>query len=247
MKTRTDYAPILPPRRRLHRQLAVGLLVLVPLAVWSYNITESLSVGVDATTNILGANSSAMIGNNNSGSTPKSLAVGSYNSVGTTTTGSGTLVAGHGNTVNGFQNAAFGHSNVVGGSFDTATGYQNTVNGFSSLAWGQGNQIASTTTHATAGGVFNIVNASGGVAIGLYNNVESYGCTVVGMYNKALGDEATNPAAKSSLRAQDPLFVVGNGTGDGSLRNNALVVTKDGTVTITKIPPQGGISMGIYQ
>jgi hypothetical protein len=247
MKSPIEIAAILTPRTRLHRQLAVGLLFLVPLAVWSYNITEGLSVGVDAATNSLGANSSVMIGSNNSGSTPKSLAVGSSNSVGTASAGSGNLAAGHNNDVNGYQNYAFGHSNIVDGSFDTAIGFQNTTKGFSSLTWGQGNQILTGTTHGTAGGLYNIIKASGGVALGLYNEVESYGCTVVGMWNKPIGDEATNPAAKNSLRPQDPLFVVGNGTGANSLRKNALVVTKDGTVTITKVPAQGGISMGNYQ
>ena len=232
--------PTLLKRRLLQGTLVVSLLALLPHLVEGTDINDGMRIGNPANTNTLTSMSAMVVGEGNFVSADRSLAVGQYN--GLVAGGYGAIAAGYGNYLSGLSSYAFGQYQEVYGNMSMAIGYDNTVAGHFSLSYGTHNQVPGYV--AFAGGSSNIAAGVYSVALGHYLTAKTYGTVVVGAYN------ASSPAENDSeapwvWRPADPLFVVGNGT-SASARKNAMVITKDGTVTIKKVPAQGGISMGDY-
>jgi len=72
---------------------------------------------------------------------------------------------------------------------------------------------------------------------------------VVGHYNLDKAKDGNTNPSPTTWNENDPLFVVGNGTGNAAdpvnVKNrNAFIVYKDGTITMSK--PQGDIPMGQF-
>jgi hypothetical protein len=90
----------------------------------------------------------------------------------------------------------------------------------------------------------NSFTSNPGLIVG-FNNVATNESAAVG-YALTLDESQSMAVGKYNAYAGiSTAFVVGNGT--SSVRSNSFHVAKDGTVTIKKIPPQGGISMGTFQ
>ena len=234
--------PTLLKRRLLQGTLAVSLLALLPHLVEGTDINDGMRIGNPANTNTLTSLSSIAVGEGNYVSADRSLAVGQGN--GLVAGGYGAIAAGYGNYLSGPSSYAFGQWQEVYGSASMAIGYDNTVDAHYSLAIGLENQVSSSAYGAIAGGRKNIADADYSVALGYYSTAKTYCSMVVGQFNDVTPGE-WDAAAKTTWRPADPLFVVGNGLSP-SMTKNALVITKDGTVNIYKVPPKGGISMGIY-
>lgn len=237
------------PLRRysLHLGLATVCLFLIPHQASSvYTINEGLSVGYN-NYNAVSSNTSAAIGVANTVAGDVSLAIGGYNKI---LSGSyAGMIVGFVNTISGTSSAIIGDDNIMSGTGSLAVGGGHLVNGLASLAFGNNNQITTDGHAAAAGGLSTIANARAAMALGNYTTANTFGSLVIGQYNAALPGE-TDAAAKTTWRGDDPLFIIGNGTSSSQAnRKNALVVQKNGTVSVTNKlilsanPPAGDIPM----
>lgn len=112
-----------------------------------------------------------------------------------------------------------------------------TSNAFYSAAIGAGNTV--DAWGALSIGRDNKAYGSSSVAMGTWNVAQSYGEVVLGSYVDTAGYVGFN---RYGWKADDRLFVLGNGVGDGAgngTRSNALVVLKSGDASF-----QGGITIG---
>lgn len=93
------------------------------------------------------------------------------------------------------------------------------------------------------------VPAAKSVQIGQFATNGSFNALVVGRYNLNTAKDGTTAPTATSWVANDPLFVVANGTGNvadapGVRNRNAFAVYKDGTITMSKA--QGDVLMGQF-
>lgn len=169
----------------------------------------------------------------------------SLSSTGSATFSVTSFAAGNGNTVTGTYSAAIGEGNTAGSNRSFAVGSYNTATNGYSVAMGAGN--SATGTNSFAVGYYGTASGNYSRTIGVYSTAESYQQISLGSYNLPTGTE--NP---SSWVTTDPLFVVGNGTGSGASRSNALMILKNGNVRIgvgTAAPVEslevaGGVKIG---
>lgn len=105
---------------------------------------------------------------------------------------------------------AGGFANFGGGDYSTAFGRLNIVAGAGAFALGQENEV--------------IGNSAGAFGRGLIS--QAFGTTVVGLYNEPFPD-----VREISYDAEDPIFIVGNGSGEDQ-RRNALTILKNGSTQI---------------
>jgi Hep_Hag. len=157
---------------------------------------------------------------------------------------------------------AVGYYAIASGHISTAIGYKAKAPGYMGLAFGR--ETSATGESAVAMGHNNSALGRGSMALGYYSSAEavhsatlgykvmttSYGQTVVGVWN----DPTAHPNNQGTYRAQDALFVVGNGTAEDN-RSNALVMLKNGNTTVNgdltannmKVKnASGGIPMGAF-
>jgi len=179
--------------------------------------------------------------------TPGYLSVNGSGSFGTTLSIGATLRSGSG-AANGSYSTALGA--------DTANGSYSAV-----IAGGVTGSGASNSTAISGGSTSNnaqySVALSGGTTKGNYSVsmgpdavAPSYACVVLGRNNVTTKDnDGVTAFTTGSWVDTEPLFVIGNGTGNAAdpanVKNrNAFTVYKDGTVTMSKA--QGDILMGVY-
>ncbi len=143
------------------------------------------------------------------------------------TSGVRTIASGGWATAMGFESVASGNISFTAGDICTASGhksvamgYATTASGYASIATGQGT-VASGTRAA---------------AMGDGTKAQSYASLAVGQFNLDNGNSA-------SWVETDPLFMVGNGTGNSS-RSNAFTVRKDGNVGIG-VAPDGNYRLSV--
>ena len=168
----------------------------------------------------------------------------------TTATGFNSFAAGWDVTASGNHAVAMGKGNTAKGTNSVALGLNSTANGFYSFAAGQ---LAKTTgegsfavgllteaagTQSFAAG--NNSRAAGHLSVAMGSGVVSRGyVTAFGRYNDTI--TGTNVGWIDT----DPLFMIGNGS-DNTNRSNALLVTKNGNMTIggrmpaTRLHIEGG-------
>jgi Chaperone of endosialidase len=135
------------------------------------------------------------------------------------------------------------------GPYSFAFGTNINASGYASAAFGAGNR---TGYYAFAAGYRNFALADDAAAFGEYNRVEgrggslvvgenniskSYAVTVVGRFNDTVG--MSSPLSPS---ANNPLFVVGNGTAN-NLRSSAFVVRANGHVGIGVAAPAAPVDV----
>ena len=102
----------------------------------------------------------------------------------------------------------------------------------------------------------NQVSASGGsgvLAVGWNNYISYYASNAAAVgSNLYVGASNSLVVGAYNIPTSSAAFVVGNGTGSDTLRNNAMEVLTNGTVNIPgtanigKVPQRGGISMGDF-
>jgi hypothetical protein len=146
-----------------------------------------------------------------------------------------TVAMGEGSTATGSNSAAFGLNSVSGGFYSFTAGQQNRAMGEGSFAIGLSTEAlgfqsfaAGSNTRATGQSAF---------AMGLGTVARGH-TTVFGRYNDTI-------SASGGWVETEPLFMLGNGSANNS-RSNALLVTKEGNMTIggrvpvTRLHIEGG-------
>lgn len=133
----------------------------------------------------------------------------------------------------GYDTLASGQSAASFGDLTSAVGDCSMTMGSSTIAYGDNSVASGQDTYAGGASSF---------AIGVNTVADAYATTVVGRWNVGGGDG-------EDWEAEDPLFEVGNGTGDENdppeiQRRNAFTVYKNGNVIIPK--RQGDILMGEF-
>jgi hypothetical protein len=118
--------------------------------------------------------------------------------------------------------AALGRDSTASGHASFAAGNGATASGSQSIALG-GGTTASGTFSAALGGL-TIASGYAATAIGVRTDAHAYGSLALGRYNTTRGSQ-------TSWVSGDPVLVVGNG-GSASNRSDALVLEKDGDLTI---------------
>ncbi|MBK9037890.1 MAG: tail fiber domain-containing protein [Bdellovibrionales bacterium] len=142
--------------------------------------------------------------------------------------------AGSSNTVTGSYSAAIGEGNTAGTNRSFAVGSNNTATNGYSVAMGAGN--SATGTNSFAVGYYGTASGDYSRTIGMYSTAASYQQISLGSYNLPTGTENS-----SSWVGTDPLLVVGNGTGSGASRSNALMILKNGNVGIGSSSPYSNL------
>jgi len=129
--------------------------------------------------------------------------------------GTASFASGTANQAKAPNSVSFGGSNVVEGNYATALGFENQLFGNYSIygfATGHQNNVLSTASSALGEGL----------------QAKAYAMTVLGHYNLTFGDNI--PAWTDG----QPIFVIGNGTGTGALRSDAMVVYNNGNAWLSK-------------
>ncbi len=119
------------------------------------------------------------------------------------------VAMGRGSLVSGIAATAFGSHNNAGGENAFAVGHNNLASRFASIALGSGNSVS---------GIY-------AVGLGAGSQATSYGQHTLGLFSEGI------LGTHNSYVATDALFVIGNGTSDGT-RSNALVMRKNGNTTL---------------
>ena len=171
------------------------------------------SVAMGQTTEATGAYSLAMGINTNA----TNSAAAALNNA-TTASGVGSFASGYQSVAYGSYATAMGYNTDALGSYATALGYTTYASGFASLATG------------------GLTSASGNysTSIGYETSAKSYASLVIGRFND------TTSLSSSTWNPADPVFIIGNGSGN-SLRSNAFTVLKNGNVGINSALPEYGL------
>jgi hypothetical protein len=200
--------------------------------------TQNFSIAIGVTLESTGLQSVA-IGALNTSSAHSSTAIGNSN----VASGIGSLALGNTTTASGYSSTSLGQSTTASGSHSvamhqgtTASGTRSLALGVSTMATGTNSIAAGTTTKAEnnnsssfglnskASGLISFTHGSSTIA-------KSTLSTVFGAYNDST-------ALSSSIWVnEDPLFIVGNGSGNSD-RRNALTILKNGNTGIGIHNPQ---------
>jgi hypothetical protein len=154
----------------------------------------------------------------------------------------------------GYSTIASGESSLAGGSGTTASGTRSTTFGFNTIAndnnaMAIGNGTTASGQNSVATGISTIANgwnafttgfetsASGNhsAAMGSYTNAHSLDGLSIGRYNVGGGNFQT-------WVSSDPLFEIGNGTGNIT-RSNAFTVLKNGNIGIGTATPNNKLQI----
>ncbi|MBL0357263.1 MAG: tail fiber domain-containing protein [Chitinophagaceae bacterium] len=119
---------------------------------------------------------------------------------------------------------ASGYNTIATGIHSTAMGENTNAQGTASTAMGRGTDAIAD--YSTAIGRNCIARGYASTAVGLGNYAHGYSSFVIGMNCDPIVVSQTEVAQTT------PLFIIGNGDDIGSERSNALVVLKNGKVSI---------------
>jgi trimeric autotransporter adhesin len=154
-----------------------------------------------------------------------STAIGSY----TNATGENSTALGSNTTAEGESSTTMGYNTKAVGSFSIATGNNTLANRYASTAIGYFTTAGGS--YSTAIGNNTKSNGDNSTAMGLFTNSSPFASLAIGQYN----DTAIN-SSKTIWQANDPLFIIGNGTADNA-RRNAFTVLKNGNTGINITSP----------
>ena len=152
-------------------------------------------------------------------------AMGNYSTaIGLSATASGPFSFALGYLVNssGDKSTSMGDNTEASGDSSTAMGRLTEASGINSTALGNNTTASGDTT--TAMGFYTIASGMAATAMGYDTKAQSFVSTSIGRYNVGGGNV-------NSWISTDPLFEVGNGTGDLA-RTNAFVIRKNGNATL---------------
>ena len=193
----------------------------------------TLAVGIQGST-ALGASS---VASGDQGSTALGSQTIANGDVGSTAMGYGSSASGdYGSTALGDQTTstgnygavAMGHFSGTSGDYGAVSlGYNNGALGsFGSIALGNTTSVLGDHGSAALGYLSKATGDFGAVAIGMGAAAHGNSCTVVGTYNDTI------VAANRPLDSLSPIFIIGNGDAGAGNESNALVVRKDGNISI---------------
>ena len=141
----------------------------------------------------------------------------------------------------GENSTAMGDSSLASGFASTAMGYQTEAHGMNTIAmgdntvaWGDASVAMGSNTHANglaswAAGTHTVAEGDASTAFGFYTHAIAGGSFVLGGFNEVFsGNNAYDPFSA--------LFIIGNGTDEGS-RHNAFTVLKSGSIGINTNTP----------
>ncbi len=154
---------------------------------------------------------------------------------------------------------ALGWSTQATDPYTTSMGGITVASGWGSTAIGW--RTAASGMISTSMGGDTVARGDYSTALGYSTTAQSFGSVVLGQFNVISGNAV-------GWTGTDPLFVIGNGSSSAN-RSNALTILKngnvgiettspakklhvngdvkiDGELVVQKVPPQGGISMGIF-
>jgi hypothetical protein len=198
---------------------------------------HSTAMGFD--TDATGEFSTAM-GRFTTASGYSSTAMGSF----TTASSEGSTAMGVNTTASGFISTAMGDGTTASGWYSTAMCRLTTASGNNSTAMGSGTTASGNNSTAmgsgtTASGPSSTALGTGTTTLGYHSTAmghntvaHSYSETVIGSYNSSY-----TPVSEAVWKANDRIFVVGNGS-DPSFRSNALTVLKNGNIGVVTDTPQ---------
>jgi hypothetical protein len=148
-----------------------------------------------------------------------SSALGSY----VVSSGSSSFAFGQSTVADGAGSIAGGIQSIAAGNYSFACGFATEASGDWSFAAGQNTRATHWNTVAMGAGA----EAKGAVAasIGRGTIAKPFASFAVGQYN----DSSCSETGQTNWQSEDPLFIVGNGTGPNA-RKNAMMVRKDGEV-----------------
>lgn len=135
---------------------------------------------------------------------------------------------------------AFGRDTSASG-FSFAAGYSSRATGSTSFSFGENNRAASNWS-VSIGGTYAWAYARKSFVTGDHVMSDSYLESVFGRYN-VTGESIGADWSDSYWRANEPLFVVGNGS-DANNRSNALTILKNGNVGIGPYNPTHRLQVG---
>ena len=158
--------------------------------------------------------------------------------------GSFSTAMGRLNNATGVSSTALGQNTIASGNFSmtmgsltkatnlysTAMGNGTTANGNSSTS--MGNSTVANGEGSLAAGSFTTANGYSAAAIGVSTTSKAYASFVTGIFN----DVSDNPDPINP-QPTDRIFQIGNGTGAGTSRSNAITVLKNGNTGINTITP----------
>ncbi|HRD57328.1 MAG TPA: tail fiber domain-containing protein [Ferruginibacter sp.] len=156
---------------------------------------------------------------------------------------------GYYNRVLGYGGSSIGAANRSESSYSFTAGGDNIAKGMWSVAIGNNNDAQAENSiaigaysfasgkHSVALGKTNIASGDYSFAANAYTEARSFNETVFGRYNTL-----TIPNSSTRWIESDRLFVIGNGTSDGS-RSNALTIFKNGNVGIMTAMPDARLSV----
>ncbi len=169
---------------------------------------------------------------------------------GVSVTGDRSFAAGWNNLVEGDNSAAFGNISYAIANNSFVIGSQSTARGVNSLAAGRGCSTGGFTatalgdgtsakgSYSIAAGQLTQANGDASTSLGKFTTSRSFASLTLGQYNDSIA--SSSPAAWVD---NDPVLIVGNGTGFSS-RSNAVVVYKNGNADLNGYTRLGDIADG---
>lgn len=172
----------------------------------------------------------------------------------TVASGSSSFAVGNDAVASGSTSTAMGLNTIASGDFSMAVNNGNTASGanafaanLSTRATGYASFAVNKSTTASGEGSFSAnlggkANGENTAAFGISTVANAYASMAMGLYNDSLVVAQTSEGG-----AFAPLFIVGNGE-SSTLRSNAMVVRKNGTVSIngsqigTKLDVNGDVA-----
>ncbi|WP_298755646.1 tail fiber domain-containing protein [uncultured Psychroserpens sp.] len=166
----------------------------------------------------------------------------------TTSSGENSVAFGNLTVADGENSAAFGNDTTATGENSFASGFSSEALGIYSVAMGWDNissGIASTAfgTLSEASGNNSFASGLRASASGTYSAALGFNVLSESSYAVAIGRFNVGSGNPTNWISTDPLFEIGNGTGNGVLRNNALTVLKNGNVGIGTASPNNKLQI----
>ncbi|WP_394993193.1 tail fiber domain-containing protein [Emticicia sp.] len=156
--------------------------------------------------------------------------------------GTWSFASGYNTTASGVRSTAMGYFTTASGDVSTAMGLYTRASGLVSTAMGFSNTASGLISTAmgdytTASGNYSTAMGNSTTASGNYSTAMGNSTTASALYSTTFGTYNIIQGTPGSFVPTEPLFVIGNGLGDGD-RNNALTLLKNANLGINTSTPQ---------
>lgn len=129
----------------------------------------------------------------------------------------------------GFISAALGSDVIASGDNSMALGYQTIASGSRSTSMGSGS--VADGNHSTAMGTVTRASGNSSASMGNITTARAFSSLSIGRFNDSIASSSIDQWIDT-----DPLFIIGNGLGNGT-RNNAFIVLKNAKTGINTSSP----------